>query len=520
MAKHHPCEKGITDKCIKEYPEWARKAIAYKLIYFFLPKELSRNLPFPLNRPLIGEGAVVPAGVDIPAGYVIPPEFDASGISGLSDLPASFSPEGASGVVCPPDTGASPPENFSILASTPSSQSVPNKGTLSVSTTPSGATVSIDAVEKGVSPLSLDLSPGDYALVLSLSGYKNHSETVSIVKGQTTTVTVILIPVDTPFDKEQQITLNIDENRNQLIFVDRELQKIYLVTDNPKNRVVEYDCSSLTKTARAELLTSYVSTCGVYDSINRLLFIGYYFDPGIIQKVDLSTMTLISHITLEAGESNLRGCANVVHNNYAYFLCFTAPGKIVKINTQTFIKEAVLTLDTGLNYPWDAVIDTANNMMYVICNDTPRKLVKINLETFSAVTTFECSAYTVKPKGICINVSKGYIVVFGDTLNAGAEKIRLSTLTRISEIDYSEGSSYIHGIVFLEDSEYAFVVGVGASGKVLKINTATLALEAVLNLSGVNDNFTGIEYNLYKNKLYITQDDSPVVFIVCGTGDT
>ena len=112
MAKRHTCEKGITDKCIKEYPEWARKAIAYKLIHFFLPKELSRNLPFPLNRPLIGEGAVVPAGVDIPAGYVIPPEFDASGISGLSDLPASFSPEGASGVVCPPDTGASPPDVF------------------------------------------------------------------------------------------------------------------------------------------------------------------------------------------------------------------------------------------------------------------------------------------------------------------------------------------------------------------------------------------------------------------------
>jgi len=41
----HPCSRGLTDKCFRDYPKWARQALAYKLLHLFLPKQLSRLLP-------------------------------------------------------------------------------------------------------------------------------------------------------------------------------------------------------------------------------------------------------------------------------------------------------------------------------------------------------------------------------------------------------------------------------------------------------------------------------------------
>jgi len=107
-TKKHPCEKGLTEECIKKYPQWALKAFAYKLLYTLLPKEISKNLTFQLNQAMIGPGAIIPEGLVIPPGYVIPPDYDASDISNVSDLPSAFSPEGASNIVVPPDTGAIP----------------------------------------------------------------------------------------------------------------------------------------------------------------------------------------------------------------------------------------------------------------------------------------------------------------------------------------------------------------------------------------------------------------------------
>lgn len=71
----HPCEAGLTPACIEAYPEWAKQALAYRLLHVLIPAEITRRLPKLFWRALIGPGAVVPPDVVFPPGTVIPPGF-------------------------------------------------------------------------------------------------------------------------------------------------------------------------------------------------------------------------------------------------------------------------------------------------------------------------------------------------------------------------------------------------------------------------------------------------------------
>lgn len=71
----HPCEAGLTPACFEEYPEWAKQALAYRLLHVLVPAEITRRLPKALWEPFIGPGAVVPPDVVFPPGTVIPPGF-------------------------------------------------------------------------------------------------------------------------------------------------------------------------------------------------------------------------------------------------------------------------------------------------------------------------------------------------------------------------------------------------------------------------------------------------------------
>jgi PEGA domain len=70
---------------------------------------------------------------------------------------------------------------------------LPTTGTLSVTTTPAGATIFIDGVQRGVSPATVPgLAPGSHTLVLMMNGYNDLTATVTITAGQTATYTTDL----------------------------------------------------------------------------------------------------------------------------------------------------------------------------------------------------------------------------------------------------------------------------------------------------------------------------------------
>ncbi|WP_062396301.1 PEGA domain-containing protein [Methanogenium cariaci] len=70
------------------------------------------------------------------------------------------------------------------------------KGTLDISSSPTGATVFLNNVNKGITPpvtLS-DLIPGSYTVTLELSGYTTWSEVTQVNSGATSTVSASLAP--------------------------------------------------------------------------------------------------------------------------------------------------------------------------------------------------------------------------------------------------------------------------------------------------------------------------------------
>jgi|GEM_PF-3269192 len=60
-------------------------------------------------------------------------------------------------------------------------------GSISVSSSPSGASVYLNGIYKGITPITLtDVPPGDYSITLTKSGYYNRTKRVSVSIGETT----------------------------------------------------------------------------------------------------------------------------------------------------------------------------------------------------------------------------------------------------------------------------------------------------------------------------------------------
>ncbi len=71
-------------------------------------------------------------------------------------------------------------------------------GAITISSSPTGATVYLNNVNKGITPVTLsDLIPGSYTVTLELSGYTTWSEVAQVNGGATSTVSANLAPTPT-----------------------------------------------------------------------------------------------------------------------------------------------------------------------------------------------------------------------------------------------------------------------------------------------------------------------------------
>ena len=86
----------------------------------------------------------------------------------------------------------------SHLIGTPTPTPTPSVGSISVTSSPSGANIYLDNAYKGLSPLTIDAVPnGNHGIVLRLDGYEDSSRTISI-NGNSLTVNIPLNPLPTP----------------------------------------------------------------------------------------------------------------------------------------------------------------------------------------------------------------------------------------------------------------------------------------------------------------------------------
>lgn len=110
-------------------------------------------------------------------------QTDTTPVPGTTTLPAGVTTtvsQAASATA--PENTATTPQNSGQPAS--DQQSPAGTGSLSVTTTPAGAFIFIDGVQRGVSPASIPgLAPGDHTILLKLDGYQDLSTPVMITAG-------------------------------------------------------------------------------------------------------------------------------------------------------------------------------------------------------------------------------------------------------------------------------------------------------------------------------------------------
>lgn len=99
-------------------------------------------------------------------------------------------------------SSADVPTTTTISNSTFSSNATPistvtsnNKGTLDITTSPSGATVAVDGVSEGASPIEgLSVDAGTHSITVYLSGYDSQQEKIEIANSETKKLFYTLVP--------------------------------------------------------------------------------------------------------------------------------------------------------------------------------------------------------------------------------------------------------------------------------------------------------------------------------------
>lgn len=74
--ERHPCARGLTSECFRTHPQWAKQALATRLLHAITPKALTKRLPPSVNKAFIVPGLSFPPGVgvgDFPPGAIITP---------------------------------------------------------------------------------------------------------------------------------------------------------------------------------------------------------------------------------------------------------------------------------------------------------------------------------------------------------------------------------------------------------------------------------------------------------------
>ena len=148
---------------------------------------------------------------------VIPPKTGSISVSS-SPAGAGISLDGTNtGKITPTTLGTIPPGDHIVTVSLPGYNSasmtvtvsagstvqadfvlnqIPQNGSITVTSTPAGATIELDGASTGkVTPSALGgVSPGDHAISVSLPGYSPASQTVTVSAGSTANVNFLLVP--------------------------------------------------------------------------------------------------------------------------------------------------------------------------------------------------------------------------------------------------------------------------------------------------------------------------------------
>jgi hypothetical protein len=124
-----------------------------------------------------------------------------------------------------------------------------NKGTMDIITSPTGATITVDGVAQGFSPVKgLPVDEGDHVVDLYLSGYNSKTLTVYVTNSDTKTVDWTFTPYVDSSSTEIEKSEVTDTDKSEVTDTDKSE-----VTDTDKSEVTDTDKSEVTDTDKSEV---------------------------------------------------------------------------------------------------------------------------------------------------------------------------------------------------------------------------------------------------------------------------
>ncbi|MEJ5228946.1 MAG: PEGA domain-containing protein [Pseudothermotoga sp.] len=164
------------------------------------------------------------------------------------------------------------------------------KTILNINTTPAGAQLFLDGAYIGVSPIQVDVQPGQHTVLATMPGYSAAQQSFSVVPGETKTINLTLIP--------EQATLNI--------FTSPSGASIYV--NNQYKGVAGPAGLSISVTPGTYTITARLSN---YQDASSIVTVG----SGEVRRIDLTLMPIIRKGVLNIF-SNPVGATIYVDGNY------------------------------------------------------------------------------------------------------------------------------------------------------------------------------------------------------------
>jgi hypothetical protein len=139
-------------------------------------------------------------------------------------------------------------------------------------------------------------------------------------------------------------------------------------------------------------------SCGVIDSLDRYAYFGTNTAPARICKFDVTGSLPVqvgSALVFPSGVNlNNLSCAVIDSlNQFAYFVTGTSPGIVVKLELSTMTLVKTVTLQTGQNAVTCVFMDPAGLFLYLTTDTAPAYVITVSLLSFQYVAAVNSSAY-------------------------------------------------------------------------------------------------------------------------------
>lgn len=227
-------------------------------------------------------------------------------------------------------------------------------------------------------------------------------------------------------------------------------------------KIVKIRISTFSEVASIEVSDAYYSFSeqGIIDEINGFAYWGINTSTPTIIKLNLSTFTLETPLTLDASDDSPRSAIIDTYYGYAYFGMDMTPGRIVQIKLSDFTRNAVLNFASGENGNKTACFDPVNKCGYFALGGS--KVIKISTYTFIKVgSTVTLTGLTGSGGivGCMIDIGNGFAYFFNneDTSNyVLCAQVRLSDFTEVGLYTGNIGDLGQTNIID-EDAQYAYI---------------------------------------------------------------